>query len=140
MSKLKSNCIQKIYKDKYLCEKGHSIIWKGTEYVYENNIPCKKCEKDGSVEHPIRWNCTKCNTFYCNLCFPIIMDNKCPIKVHNYKFYKQNLVDTFTYFTCDICCKKCENKNGLLFDKECNITICPKCFYDSCDVPEVLDD
>ena len=140
MSKIKNDLIQKIYKDSYLCEKSHPITWEGTQYVYEDDLTCHKCGKKGTIEHPIRWSCTKCNTFFCNLCFAIIMDKICPIKTHKYKFYKQNLVDTFTYYTCDICCQKCENKEGLLFDKDCNITICPKCFYDSCDISDILED
>ena len=49
-------------------------------------------------------------------------------------------VDSFNYYTCDICNKRFDTIEGILHDKECNITICPKCFIDSCDVPEVLED
>ena len=139
MSKLKSDIIQKIYKEKYICKQGHPITWKGTEHVYSTELICDKCGKKSSVENPIRWNCAQCNTYFCNSCFNIIFDKVCP-KKHKYKFYKQNLIDSFTYYTCDNCSEKLQNKDGVLFDKECNITVCPKCFCDSCDIPDVLED
>ena len=139
MSKLKSDIIQKIYKESYLCKEGHSISWEGKDYVYSNDIACNKCGQTSKNENPIRWGCPKCKYFYCALCLNLIMDKLCP-KKHRYKFFKQNSVDFFSTFTSDKCFKKCDTNDGLLFDKDCNVTVCPKCFYDSCDVPEVLED
>ena len=138
MSKLRSELIQKIYKEDYLCKEGHNVVWHGSQYVY-SDLVCAKCGKPCKNENPIRWSCSKCNTFFCSNCFRIIMDKICPSK-HKYKFYKQLTVDSFSYYTCDICSKRFDNMEGILHDKECNITICPKCFIDSCDVPEVLED
>ena len=138
MSKLRSDIIQKIYKDTYLCKEGHNIAWQGTSYVYSDLI-CGKCGKTCKNENPIRWSCSQCNSYFCSNCFNVIMDKLCPLK-HKFKFYKQNSVDFFTNYTCDICCKRYETKDGVLFDKECNITVCPRCFIDSYDIPEELED
>ena len=138
MSKLRSDIIQKIYKDTYLCKEGHNIAWQGTSYVYSDLI-CSKCGKTCQNDSPIRWSCSQCNSYFCSNCFNVIMDKLCPLK-HKYKFYKQNSVDFFTSYTCDICCKRYETKDGVLFDKECNITVCPRCFIDSYDIPEELED
>ena len=139
MSKLKSDIILKQYKKDYLCKKGHSISWEGKEYVYSYDLDCSKCGKKGKSENPIRWRCSICNNYFCSLCLNLIMDKLCP-KKHKYKFYKQNLIDYFSYYTCDKCFKKFDTKEGVLFDKDCNVTVCLQCFCDSCDIPEIIED
>ena len=138
MSKSKTEIIQKFYKDTYLCKSGHTITWDGNANVY-SDIACNKCGEKGKNTYPIRWGCSKCNSFYCAGCFNLIPDKICPLK-HKYKFYKQNSVDFFTNYTCDICFKKFLTKDGLLFDKDCNLTFCPKCFNDTFDIPDILED
>ena len=83
MSKQRSELIQKIYKETYLCKEGHNIVWHGTSYVY-SDIVCGKCGKTSKNDNPIRWGCSQCKTFYCSNCFRIIMDKLCPLK-HKYK-------------------------------------------------------
>ena len=50
MSKLKSDIIQKIYKESYLCKEGHSISWEGKDYVYSNDIACNKCGQKMKIQ------------------------------------------------------------------------------------------
>ena len=139
MSKLKSDIIQKIYKENYLCKEGHTISWEGTDYVYSYDLICAKCGKNGKIENPIRWKCDKCNSYFCSLCLNLIMDKLCP-KKHKYKLSKQGSLEFFSTYTCDKCFQKFETNDGVLFDKDCNITVCLNCFYDSCDIPDVLED
>ena len=139
MSKIKSDLIQKKYKDTYLCKEGHNIIWEGATHIYKTDLKCSKCGEYGKIENPIRWCCSQCQNYFCCNCYNIIMDKLCP-KNHKYKYFKLSMLENFTYYTCDICYKKFYTKDGVLFDKECNITICPKCFLDSCDIPETLED
>ena len=46
MSKLKSDIIQKKYKENYLCKLGHILSWEGTSHVY-SEYECNKCGKIG---------------------------------------------------------------------------------------------
>jgi len=139
MSKLKRDIIQKIYKDNYHCQKGHNIIWQGKSYIFSNNLSCDKCGKSSKLQNPIRWSCSQCNIYFCSKCYDLIIDKNCPIK-HRYKFVKQNMIEFSPTYTCDKCRKTFNHKDGVLFDKECNITICPICFCNSCDIPDVLED
>ena len=59
---------------------------------------------------------------------------------HKLVFQKQKSVYTSETFTCDKCIKSLYHNNGVLYDQICNLTICPTCYYDSCDVPEILED
>ena len=138
MSKLKSDIIQKKYKENYLCKLGHILSWEGTSHVY-SEYECNKCGKIGKSENPIRWECSQCKNYFCGLCYQLIIDKLCPRK-HKYKWYKQNSIEYFSSFTCDNCFEKLLTKDGVFFDNECNITICPKCFYEACDIPDVLED
>ena len=139
MSKLKSDLIKKIYENNYHCKKGHNIYWKGKTHIFSDNLTCDKCGKKSELQHPIRWNCSQCNTYFCTKCYDIIIDKLCPIK-HKFKFYRQSSLDSTSTYTCDKCSEKYKHNDGVIFDKECNITICPKCYCDSCDIPEVLED
>ena len=139
MSKSKSEIIQKIYKDKYLCNQGHSITWSGKANIFSKELFCEKCGNISNIKNPLRWDCLQCNTYFCSNCYEIIVDKLCPMK-HKYKFYKQDLIESFSIFTCDKCNKDLFPKNGVFFDKDCNVTICPKCYCDSCDIPEILED
>ena len=139
MSKIKSDIIQKIYEENYFCKKGHNIKWKGKEYIFSSQLICEKCGQKSELKNPIRWNCSICNTYYCTKCYDIITDKICPIK-HKFKFHKQSYVDEASNYTCDKCSQRFSHNLGVIFDKECNITICPNCYCDSCDIPEVLED
>ena len=138
MSKSKSEIIQNIYKNNYLCKNGHSITWEGAKHQDEEII-CDKCGKEFENTNPIRWVCSKCNNYFCGICFNVIPDKICPLK-HKYKFYKQNTVDYFDEYTCDQCFQNFLTKDGILFDKECSITFCPKCFSNTFDIPDYLED
>ena len=122
MSKLKSDIIQKIYKDKYKCKQGHNIIWKGKSHIFSVDLSCSKCGNKSNLESPIRWCCSQC-----------------PAK-HKYKFSKKGMFEYSSNFTCDKCGKSFSYQGGVLMDKECNITICPKCFCESCDIPDIIED
>ena len=144
MSKLKSELINKIYNNSFLCKKGHNVYWKGAEFLklFGPHKICDKCGRQTTNDIPIRWACDECQLFYCSKCYKIIMDKYCP-KKHKIQFYKSGLLEYTDYiktYTCDNCFGKFENRNGLLFDKDCNITFCPKCYYDSTDVPDVIED
>ena len=139
MSKLKSDIIQKIYKDKYKCKQGHNIIWKGKSHIFSVDLSCGKCGNKSNLESPIRWCCSQCNTYYCTNCFDLISDKCCPAK-HRYKFSKKGMYEISTNFTCDKCGKSLYYQDGVLIDKECNITICSKCFCESCDIPDIIED
>ena len=138
MSKLKTDIINNTYKENYLCELGHSIYWEGKTYV-NSDIECIKCGKVGNSGNPIRWGCFQCKKYFCSSCYNLIIDKCCP-KKHKYKFSKQNTVQFFSSLTCDSCYGKFVTKDGVFYDSECDVTICPKCFLDSCDIPDVLED
>ena len=138
MSKLKSDIIERIYKENYRCKNDHNVEWSGSKYVFSNNLSCDKCGKSSQLSNPIRWFCPQCKTYFCSLCYIIIADKLCP-KKHKYKFIKQSSADLSANFTCDKCYKSLKTMDGVLYDNECNVTLCPNCFYDSCDVPDVLD-
>ena len=139
MSKIKSDIIQKFYKDQYNCKKGHNVIWKGREHIYAGELICDKCGGKNKFENPIRWSCKLCNTYYCTKCYDLSTDKFCP-EGHKYNFYKQQYFDSSSTFTCDKCSKEYKHIDGVIVDKECNVTICPKCFCNSCDIPDVLED
>ena len=136
-SKLKSDILHQFYKNNYLCEKGHSIIWIGPRNKsYES---CDKCGEYNSSTQPIRWSCKKCQLFFCAICYKTKVDKCCPNK-HKLKFSKSNKVDFFSSYTCDYCFGHFATIDGVLYDKDCDYTICPNCYYDSCDIPEILED
>ena len=139
MSKLKSDIIQKIYKNNYHCKKGHNIEWFGQTYVFSSDLNCDKCGLRSQLNNPIRWKCSQCNTYFCTKCCDIFIDKICPIK-HKFKFFKQSIVGLSSTFTCDKCSVSYNHNDGVLYDKDCNITVCPSCFCDSYDIPEVLED
>ena len=139
MSKLKSDLIQKKYKDNFFCKNGHNVYWTGGKYIGLSELKCEKCGVDNTNNTPIRWACEQCKLYYCSLCLKLIVDKYCP-KKHKLKFFKQNSVEYFSTFTCDDCFEKDNTKDGLLFDKDCNLTFCPGCYYETSDVPEVLED
>ena len=138
MSKLKSQLIQKAYKQSYLCDENHSIIWKGKLLVYSPN-PCNKCGLQESGGVTIRWKCEKCDKIYCCKCFPILVDSKCPIN-HNLKETNKYSECNFTGFYCDKCFKHYNTSDGVYYDRECNYTICLKCFKDASDIPDIIED
>ena len=139
MSKLKSDLIQKAYKDNFICKNNHSINWTGTQYLHSENLKCDKCGVICSYSQPVRWSCEKCQFYYCAFCLNLIADKYCP-KRHKLKFSNSSTVDYFSTFTCDVCFKKLNTKDGILYDKDCNLTICPYCFYQGNDIPEILED
>ena len=138
MSKLKSDIIQKIYKENYLCKLGHNVTWVGKKYI-NSGLECNKCGNEAGKLSIIRWQCSECKHYYCRFCYDLLISKYCPLK-HKYKFYKQNEVDFFMNYTCDSCFEKLLSKDGVLYDPECDLTICPKCFYESYDIPEVIED
>ena len=139
MSKLKIDLIQKQYKDNILCKNNHPINWVGLTYLHSYGLKCDKCGADSCKKQPIRWACEKCQLYYCRFCIKLISDKYCPRR-HKLKFSNQSTVDFFSNFTCDICFKKFETKNGVLYDKDCDLTICANCYYESNDIPEILED
>ena len=138
MSKLKSDIINKRYKDNFLCKSGHIISWEGKSHLY-SDFECNKCGKKGDNFNPIRWECPQCKQYFCSNCYELIIDKFCP-KKHKYKFNKQNSIGFFSNYTCDCCRLKFETKDGVLYDSECDITLCLKCFCDSCDIPDDIED
>ena len=139
MSKLKSDIILKNYKDNYFCKNGHNVYWSGSKYLSLSEINCSKCGNENTNTTPIRWSCEQCKLYYCPECFRLTIDKYCP-KKHKLKFLKQSVVDLFSTYTCDNCFQKFNSKDGLLYDKDCNLTVCPSCYYESCDIPEILED
>lgn len=139
MSKLKSDTIKKIYKENFCCKEGHSVKWTGASLMTSHNLLCTKCGNSCSNIYPIRWECPSCNVYFCSRCFDLIIDKICPLN-HRLKFYKQYNVEYFSNFTCDKCYEKFQTKDGVFFDKDCNLTFCANCYYDSCDIPEVIED
>ena len=114
---------------------GHNILWQGENYL-SSDLECNNCGKKGKI----RWSCFTCKTFFCILCFNLIIEKSCPRK-HKYKYFKQDFVDHFSTFFCDCCFQSgLKTKDGLLYDKDCDITICLKCFCDCCDIPDILED
>ena len=139
MSKLKSDIILKYYKDNYFCNNGHNVYWIGSKYLSSSDLKCDKCGNINENTTPIRWSCEICKVHYCPECFKLTVDKYCP-KKHKLKYVRQNQIDFFSTYTCDYCFKKFESKDGLLYDKECNLTFCPHCCYESSDIPEILED
>ena len=139
MSKMKSDVIQQVYKENFFCKNGHNLFWTGLKYLNLHETKCDKCGVQNTIDRPIRWACEECKLYYCALCFRLIVDKYCP-KKHKLKFYKQSQVDYFSNFTCDCCFKKFNTKDGMVSDKECNLTFCPLCYYDTSDIPEIMED
>ena len=139
MSKLKSDLIAKTYKDNYLCKKNHNLKWTGGQYVFSSDLTCDKCGKPSSLKHPIRWKCSECNVYFCSKCYELILDKICPQK-HRYKFTKDGLSEVSERYTCDQCYEYLPSKDSVLYDKDCNITLCPKCYCSSLDIPNILED
>ena len=133
MSKLKSQLIQNEYKNKYFCDENHPLIWKGKLLLYDTSS-CHKCNLPAKNGITIRWKCEKCNKIYCNKCFQIIVDSKCPI---NHKLKDEC---NFNNFSCDKCFGHFNVSFGVFYDQECNFTICLKCFNDALDIPEIIED
>ena len=138
MSKTKSHLIKRYYKENYLCEENHSLIWEGKLLLHKFS-PCNKCGLTESNGITIRWKCDKCNKIYCCKCYPIIVESKCPnnhyLKETN-KFSECN----FNGFYCDKCFIHFNTSDGVFYDKECNYTIYLKCFKDASDIPDIIED
>ena len=139
MSKLKCDIIHRIYNENCICKEGHSVKWTGSKLLNSNSTNCTKCGSENNNKNPLRWECSKCNENYCSKCFDLIIDKVCPLN-HKLKFYKLATVEFFSLFTCDKCFQQFQTKEGVFFDKECNLTICPNCYYDSCDIPDIIED
>ena len=54
-----------LYGD-YKCKKGHFLNWTGSSILREI-IDCKNCGKL-KEKNSIRWNCDKCQQFFCQFC------------------------------------------------------------------------
>ena len=138
MSKIKSHIIQNYYKNNYLCEEKHSIIWEGKLLIY-NSSECNKCGLTESNGITIRWKCDKCNKIYCCKCYPIIVESKCPnnhyLKETN-KFSECN----FNGYSCDKCFSHFNISQGVYYDEDCNYTICLNCYKDASDIPDIIED
>ena len=118
MSKIKSHIIQNYYKNNYLCEEKHSIIWEGKLLIY---------------------NSSECNKIYCCKCYPIIVDSKCPNNHHlkeTNKFSECN----FNGYSCDKCFSHFNISQGVYYDEDCNYTICLNCYKDASDIPDIIED
>ena len=135
MSKQKYDNIQKVYKEKYVCGKGHPIQWIGSEKIYATDLDCEKCKANSEI----RWKCTTCNTYFCAKCYKLILGNYCPQK-HKYNLANQFSNLGYSGYTCDVCFEKFKIDGQTIYDKICNITLCPPCFNKSFDIPEVLED
>ena len=136
-NRLKSEILHQYYQSYYICDNGHNLVWIGIrDKSYEK---CDKCGKINSSTQPIRWSCKECKLFFCTICYKTTVDKFCP-KKHKLKFSKSNQVDFFSGYTCDCCFEHFQTIDGVLYDKECDFTICPKCYYDSCDIPEIIED
>ena len=138
-SKLKIDLVQNMYNSNFLCDKGHNLDWIGIKKLSWSELKCAKCGENNTSTNPIRWSCEECQLNFCAICYKILADKFCPSK-HRLKFSKQSSVDFFSSYTCDYCFEKYNTKDGILYDKDCTRTFCPKCYYDSTDIPEVLED
>jgi len=135
----KSQIINKIYEKYYLCEKEHSLKWTGQKYVFDS-INCNKCDLNQTKGNVIRWKCDKCETYYCCKCLPIIVNHKCP-NHHQLKCINKNSTEIFfNSYTCDRCYISFSVKDGLYLDKDCNYTICKKCYEESLIIPDNIED
>lgn len=136
----KNEGLQKIYKA-YKCTNNHSLKWMGKSLL---NLfkQCSKCGGTTDTNNDLRWECEKCNEFYCIKCFKTLASDYCPSMRH-----KLNLTFTPSYgghyitsFTCDICYKGFKTTDGMWIDLECNYTLCQECQKEGNDVPYILED
>ena len=136
----KNEGLQKIYKA-YKCTNNHSLKWMGKSLL---NLfkQCSKCGGTTDTNNDLRWECEKCNEFYCIKCFKTLAIDYCPSMRH-----KLNLTFTPSYgghyitsFTCDICYKGFKTTDGMWIDLECNYTLCQECQKEGNDVPYILED
>ena len=136
----KNEGLEKIYKA-YKCTNNHSLKWMGKSLL---NLfkQCSKCGGTTDTNNDLRWECEKCNEFYCIKCFKTLASDYCPSMRH-----KLNLTFTPSYgghyitsFTCDICYKGFKTTDGMWIDLECNYTLCQECQKEGNDVPYILED
>ena len=136
----KNEGLQKIYKA-YKCTNNHSLKWMGKSLL---NLfkQCSKCGGTTDTNNDLRWECEKCNEFYCIKCFKTLASDYCPSMRH-----KLNLTFTPSYgghyitsFTCDMCYKGFKTTDGMWIDLECNYTLCQECQKEGNDVPYILED
>ena len=117
--------IQNILYGEYKCNKGHFLNWTGSNKLSVKS-KCKKCEKL-EVNNSIRWECLKCEEFFCQFCFPLEKFLKCPI-YHEYEIKKFQYSNFNQYhIICDLCLESSIQNKDIFFDPECNITFCNKC-------------
>ncbi len=118
------NNLSVLYKD-FKCNKGHLLNWTGGNNLQERSN-CRKCEKL-EENNSMRWECVKCKEFFCQFCFPLIKDNKCPIS-HNYEIKKIGFTNNYNCeLVCDICYSSSIQKQDIFFDPICNIYFCNIC-------------
>ena len=131
-----NDIIKKIYSQNYNCRNGHPLTWTGNTYVFKDYLTCDKCKKNSKLENPIRWICSKCNIYFCQLCYIPLLNQYCPLN-HKYIFIKEK---RYSNYVCDKCYKSLEHINGVLTDSSCNLTFCPGCFNECLDIPGEIED
>jgi hypothetical protein len=115
-----------LYND-FKCKNGHKLTWTGATYAFSEN-PCNDCGNHYKVDNysSIRWKCNECKQFYCQVCYPIFISNKCPIN-HDIEFQKLEGIDDYT---CDVFFKyeELQSKEADLWvDMICNLGYCLSC-------------
>ena len=110
----------------YFCPKGHPLEWLGAKFLFKDFMICNRCGKRSNLYHPIRWKCSKCNYYFCSLCYGIIISEVCPVK-HPYQLTKNDL----EYYVCDKCYRRFPGYISKFHDIYCNITCCEECFYEN---------
>ena len=121
-----------ILYENYKCKKNHDLKWTGATHI-NSEFACTLCNEKSNLLFDdvcaIRWECSKCNEFYCQKCLPISKYYKCP----NYHSYNANDASNninYSSFTCDFCSKKDYDLKNIYMDKTCNVTFCKNCIAD----------
>ena len=118
-------CESESKKNPYICQKGHPLEWQGAKYIFNENMVCDGCGKYSNINHPIRWKCSKCNLYFCSICYDIIISETCPVN-HPFKLLRNDPIS----YVCDKCYGSFPKFSSKFKDDYCNLTYCLECFYE----------
>ena len=117
------NKYNKTKQNNHFCNNGHPLEWQGDKFIYNGKMKCDKCGKYSNIYNPIRWKCSKCNLYFCSICYDITISRSCPV-YHIFKSIKNDNIDDI----CDKCYQNIPKNESKFHDEFCKLTFCSRCF------------